>query len=566
MATEQEFFGEAEVNKPAVSTSSAPEEVVKEKPSVSQNLTPNEFFGAEEVQFYKPKDQDENLNFAERVGQDIKKRLAMGKEIVAAVESGEQSTAEGFLQVAGKVGAGSVLDFIGEAVVSAGKGLSAITPDIIEKPLKEGATAAGHMLLNTDIGHAGLNAARKGMDAWSEFADKNPRAARNIEAVVDIALLAAPVKGKPKVSTQPTLIGKAGEVLEKKAVAQEAVIKQDFVDKLIRPKETAAVKVEQVARTEESGLLKTKEVVPSSSEKQIAAEVAKVPEVEQSKTLQGNYNAVADEVSKEAGILKAALEKKDVIFPKKEFNAQLDAAMTRLQDHPLLVGDAQKTAERIVDKMTQIVGVKKSTVSNLLAARKELDSWIKSQKGPNIFDPKQEGAISIAIREIRHTTNDFIDSKVTNIGVKESLKKQSTLLRAMENIAPKAADEAGNAVLRAWQNIHRILPLRGEFNQSMAVLFGVGGLGAAAIFAPFFTKLALGSFAVYELGKVIIGPNAKKGLSILLKTTDEAIRKAKDERLIQQLRLDRSAVLELLEVSGEKLEETNNESNPAKAD
>src|SRR4051812_22684195 len=146
MATAEEFFGDGE---PTVAQAPEVQSVPPVKKTPTQNITPQEFFGDGEVQIHKPENQDENLNFAERFGQDIKKRLAMGKEIVSAVENGEQSTGEGFLQVAGKVGAGSVMDFLSEVVVSAGKGLSAITPDIIEKPLKDGATAAGHMLLNT---------------------------------------------------------------------------------------------------------------------------------------------------------------------------------------------------------------------------------------------------------------------------------------------------------------------------------------------------------------------------------------------------------------------------------
>jgi hypothetical protein len=214
-----------------------------------------------------------------------------------------------------------------------------------------------------------------------------------------------------------------------------------------------------------------------------------------------------------------------------------------------MVGDAQKTAVRIVTKMTQLMRDKKSTASNLLRARKELDAWMKSQKGINIFDPKQENAISIALREIRQTTNNFIAIKAKSVPVKTSLQRQSNLFTALDNIAPKAADEAGNAMLRAWRNVLSVLPLRGEFNQTMAALFGVGGLGASAIFAPFFTKIVFGSIGVYATGKLIMSPKIRIGLGKMLKMTDVAIKRAKDTDTIKTLRIDRAALLELLQTS-----------------
>ena len=45
----------------------------------------------------------------------------------------------------------------------------------------------------------------------------------------------------------------------------------------------------------------------------------------------------------------------------------------------------------------------------------------------------------------------------------------------------------------------------------MAALFGIGGLGASALFAPFFTAIAGLTIGTYMGGKFVIGPSAKKG-------------------------------------------------------
>ena len=153
--------------------------------------------------------------------------------------------------------------------------------------------------------------------------------------------------------------------------------------------------------------------------------------------------------------------------------------------------------------------------------------------------------MSTALREIRQTTNDFIAEKAQNVGVKDSLKKQSVLLKAMDNIGPKAADEAGNVILRSWQNVQRVLPFRGAFNQSMAALFGIGGLGASAIFAPFFTKLLLGGVGTYATGRFLVGPDIKLGLGRLIREMDHAISKTANPKMAKQLRLDKAALIEL---------------------
>lgn len=538
-----------------------------------KNLSPQEFSGGGEIKVHRSQNEQEQLTnlkssnqnivnrtnlgvvaregleTGERIRTRLKERGAILKGISGAELRGEQNFLESMLQVSGKVGAGAVLDIMGEglvgAVKTAGGVIGNLTPDIIKKPMLDAVTAGAHLFLNTRVGQQGLRAAKRGLEAYAGFKKENPRAARNIEAVVDIGLLAAPVKAKPK--SGPTLPGQAGAKLSAAADKQVFAKKTDFVDSLVRPKQTATVREAQVGRTTEEGILKTKVTKLSELEQRSAAEVLKLPEISTKKTLQGNHNVISKAISKEAEALSTSLSKTDVPFPRKELNAEFSRALDRLKTNPLLVGDAEKTAVKIMAKMIQIVEARKSTASNLLEARKDLDRWIKSQKGPNIFDPAKETALSIAIREIRQTTNNFIDKKALGAGVKESLRKQSNLFTALDSLAPKAADEARNAVLRAWKNLLNVLPLRGEFNQTMAALFGVGGLGASALFAPVFTKLVLGGIGVYGTGKLLMSPSTKRGLAMLLNQTDKAIRATKDANLIRTLRADRAAVLELLQ-------------------
>ncbi len=546
--SQEEFFGSGGLIVQSDVTQSTPESLARVEEvskGATQSMTPEEFFGDTGPIPTRAESQEEKLNFAQRLGEDILKRNVMLNEINDAILAGEQGYAEGAMQVIGKVGFGSVLDLIGEGLVSGIRGLDTVTPDTLKRPLKFGATVAGIEFLNTTIGRKGLNAAKRSLEDWINFKEKNPRSARNIEAIVNIALIAVPIKGKPKTTT-PTVIGETAAKLETKATEQIVRTKEQFVDDLVRPKQTASVKLEQTGRTTEGGILRQKIVASSPAEQAIAKQVAEVPGVSAKKTLQGNLNAISKEVSNEGQRLVSALKANEVIIPKREFAKVLDDTLKNLKANPLIVGDAEKTAQKIVSKMKSLVNAGKSTGSGLLRARKDLDKWISSQKGGKIFDPKNENALSIAVRDVRTATNNFIEQRVTNVAVKESLKRQSNLFRAMDNIGPKAVEEAGNVIFRAWQNITRILPLRGEFNQTLALIFGVGGLGAAAMFAPMFKTGVMLTGGIYTGTRIVRSAAMKKGISKLLTQVDRAIRNTKDANLIRELRVDRAALLELL--------------------
>lgn len=503
-------------------------------------------------------DQPKKLGFLQRVGDDLKERRQMFNEINDAYLSGEQSYAETSLQLFGKVGAGAVLDFIGEAIISGGRGLSTITPDVIEDPIKGGATAVGHMFLNTDLGQRGLEAATKGIREWEVFKENNPRAARNIEAVVDIAFLYTPVKGKPKAS--PTAVGKTGAALQRSAgrVAREQ--RKTFIEKLVSPKKMKAIREIEVGRTTEAGLLKQKQTALSEAEREIANAVEAVKGVSFKKTLQGNYNAISKASRQEAKRLKNNLSKNDFRFTKKEWDDALDDVLIFLKQETLLTGDAAKTAERIVSKIRDLKSagsgglLERRTGSALLRARKDLDAWIRSQKGAKIFDPAMENAQSTALRAVRKATNDFIIERAPRVAVRKSLNKQWRLMQALDNIAPKAADEAANSLLRLWHRGLKLLPLRGEFNQAMAAVWGIGGLGASALFAPAFTKLAFGALGSYAMYRGITGPAARRELGRLLRGIDRMIRTTKDANLIRELRVDRALVIELSRAAEQEIE------------
>lgn len=109
------------------------------------------------------------------IKEDFKRRDANVKASVAAARRGEQTHIEGVFQSAGQV-AGLVGD-VGLRVL--GKGASAVTPDVIEKPVRKASRAAVESVI-------GSKAVQKGVEKYQEFKQEHPRAARNIEAGINM--------------------------------------------------------------------------------------------------------------------------------------------------------------------------------------------------------------------------------------------------------------------------------------------------------------------------------------------------------------------------------------------
>ena len=120
--------------------------------------------------------------FTQRVGQDFDRRKQNIGGMVAESIKGNQGYREGAMQVAGQ---GFALggDVVGEGITSVGRGLSAITPD----PLEDEVINQLGIFFDQPLMQAGKRALEQGMEAWAGFSEENPRAARNIEAVTNIA-------------------------------------------------------------------------------------------------------------------------------------------------------------------------------------------------------------------------------------------------------------------------------------------------------------------------------------------------------------------------------------------
>ncbi len=502
---------------------------------------------------------DTSPSWLQRVSDRLGGRKQEVEAGIAREAAGEQTAFETVGQLIGKGGFGSAWDIASETLSSAGQFMSAITPDPIEEKVKTAAVNSGLTLLHMLAGPGAVENISEGMDQYQSFAQENPRAAANIESVMNIGMFYTP-KGVKITPRGNSAIERGAERLALGAREQTLGGRRDFIDDLVLPFQSATERRTRAGygTTEEmGGILNQKKPILNSSEKRSAKEVMTIPEVKPTNTYQGNLAAIESTVYDEAAILKKKLSNNDFTIPKEEFSEILDGVRLRIQDHPDLRGranpQARHTATNYVDDaqriMDDLVGDGDVTGSALLQARKDLDNRIMSSPGgKKVLDPNDpiDSAKKMAQEEIRKSIYDVIERNAPNIGVRNTNRRLHNLLNGADNVRVKAGKEAPNRALRLWARAKKVLEVRGTTAQFAGAAVGVGAFTAMTTMAmPFLQAMTAGGI-LYLGGKAVMGPGMKRALSGILSAADKAIKVSKDKDVINQLRADRIILREML--------------------
>lgn len=497
----------------------------------------------------------------QRISSDFAARRKNVADITDATVKGEQTPAEALLQNAGEVvgGAFDIPTEIAKSVIPkpvkdvVKKGVSALGGVInkVAEPLakamspsdiygqaskfhQEAADLYHQAALEKDLTkQAKMRADAKNIEDTAQAIIKTGdsvqsglgRASRNVEAGINVGSLLPVGEG---VGVGAKGAGKAlesvGGALERSGTEAIDAAKQSFAQDLVKPLEDKASKIADVSRTTEKGIgpFKRSVIAPTPEEVRAAEAVSQVPGVSPKNTLQQNFNAIQSENIINAGQLVSDVKLNDFAIPKKEVISRVNAVKGILDQSPIIVGDAKKTADKLLAGAQKFIQENDGTGSGLLQARKDYDQWVLSQK-PAAFDAKAENAFTIANREIRKSMTNLLDEYAPNAKVKESLGKQSALYDAMENIAPKAADEANTAIGRALQRVGKVLGTKNKIIQGIAAGVGIGGLGAAATFAPAVAGLGIPAYVLYRAGKFVMSPELRVNIGKLLETAGSVI-------------------------------------------
>lgn len=405
-----------------------------------------------------------------RLGEDLSGRARTAAEALTQAATGEINPLRGLLRVGGAA-AGGVGDILGA-------GLSAITPDFIEKPLGAAVGDAVGAGLETPVGR-GLMSAYQGLD---------PELRRDLEAAGNIATLVpigkgvglAAKAGKEAIPTATRAVARTGGLAgdaARKALVNEAL-------DIVSPKQTARVGKAAIkgGRATPGGLFSAPGVAPDARTMRAAEAAAGI--VKKNRTGIENANAVKAAIGEAAQKLEKDISTLEVvpIVQRGELDQLMGRAMKEIGENPTMVGNAEKSAERILNKFKDFLPPGDVTAFDLLKARKKLDKWIEGlEGGSKVFDPSYESAKTIALRSIRQGANDLIAEKAPSIPVKESLARQSALFDALENIAAKAVPELGKTGAEMFAKRHPMLTGLGK-EAGRAALIGTGLGGGLVLF------------------------------------------------------------------------------------
>jgi hypothetical protein len=356
-----------------------------------------------------------------------------------------------------------------------------------------------------DAVNKGAQGAQGAGTAWDNFQKAHPDIARIVSDSAGVASTVAGAAGAPDTQALGEATGAvskgiedvigAGDVRVGGAAADKTLSElasetpkapdTSFVRDLVTPAQTTGktgtlTSNIRAGRVDEGGILSGRTINPTDHQLAIEKEVQSVPGIAKGQTDLQNANAIHDEIGNTAQNLRTSLLSRKVqpIVTQDHWNTFMDSVKSYIQANPLLVGDAEKTATKILDKFENLLPKGKDvTATDILDARQGLDKWIQSIKGGIAFDPKTENAVSIALRGVRQGANDMLEKVAPDVGVKQMLRRQSLLYDAIENIAPKASKEAGSATGRFFQE-H---PLIGKSLKYAAIGAGGAAFGGGAI-------------------------------------------------------------------------------------
>lgn len=244
----------------------------------------------------------------------------------------------------------------------------------------------------------------------------------------------------------------------------------------VSAKMTPTVLAEEAAKMgTKKSLLTGKITVPiSKAAKNIAKTVIdNVPDFNPKGLLSDNLNRVKVASTKLATDLaqKVAASGKNIIYPFKELSSAMDEAIAKGDVSIGLKGTQfEKQAAALKDAALKIAQDNGGKIADLFPARKEFDALVEKIY-PNLYD-KEYTPIRNAVQAIRSTMTDFTEKYLPDeVGLKQSLKAQSNLLTAIDNMSEKIASGVEKEI--GTSRIGRVL--KAHPNLTKAGGYAIGG-------------------------------------------------------------------------------------------
>lgn len=267
--------------------------------------------------------------------------------------------------------------------------------------------------------------------------------------------------------------GKVTNKLKNSAALKEEKVLNDALE-VVRPELNKSQRVSalKAGQGEAKGVLKTIDI-NNPNDLDVAEAVKGV--VSSKKPVTENIKTVKDAIKEEALKLRTKLAENNAIFNQSQIQSRLSThtPTISLKSDTVLNNAYDITKQRLME----IINKNPKNLTGLLDSRIEFDNMVEHELG-DIYKNPNSTPLKKAITDLRGIVNNYIAEKAPNMGVLESLNKQSLMYRARDSMAEKGAKEVGSNTVKRFTVKYPTITKLGKYGATLVA----GGIGANAIF------------------------------------------------------------------------------------
>lgn len=457
-------------------------------------------------------------------------------DILGTQQEGALSFSDKLVRTAGDL-VGGFGDIAGDALMT---GAAAMTPDFI----LEGVGNSFKAIAETDAGREGMKAATQGIESYNNWAKDNPDNAKYLESWFNIGAIATPptpIKGIT--SAAGASLQETGAAITKGGLKSIQGTKNELVTAMLEPTNTAIIPTEDL---KSKGFFDTITYDPDAGYTRDNIDIiAEIPKVDPKKTYTYNSNVIEKARQAEQKKLEAILGRTPVVVDSDVVTQELGKRASALLSSPefkTMDATLQKKTEVIFKEAVRRIQSGDGSLLDLLQARRDVDSFIGRQKLG--LDQNQASTLDMARRAVNGSLNDIVAELSDNVAVKQSLRKQSAMISALDIVNSKRAEDGRTVIARFKQNYGAFIPQTLPARAATATF----AAGAIAQSWPIMTAAAVG-YLVFPATKAVFSPEARAMLGSMIKGSGDAIKAAEKAGaldVVEQMKADRLVLISLL--------------------
>lgn len=335
-------------------------------------------------------------------------------------------------------------------------------------------------------------------DKYAAWATAHPEAAKNLEALGNIAALSTSIPAGSEAGalaktgldstadlTKP-VIEKAGQVVtdvgdqvaaHNAAKLETQAIKDatpSYSKKLIQEPGIKAADGSVIPRVQEGGVLKGRLVNPTPLEADAGKALAKVPDYPATGTALEKYQAVQPEIARQGQALSQSLKSEQILRPPEQIVKVVADAVNNVPKESLLLQKSDPVISNYMRVVKNAVAQNDGTLAGELKVRQAMDAAYENARGKLAFGSDKISALDDVHSAARDALNQDIIGRAQSTDVKASLKSQWDLFRASDVLRTKAEAEAGTSLGRFTQRHPLVTNLLKKAARTGATAAGVG--------------------------------------------------------------------------------------------